>query len=350
MPVRTINWFSSFLGSIGRKETAEQVEVTTHHVEETAEALRESEYLPETLPRQQMDNLSNQGCSKPVNGAGTGIEQVEDISCFSLNEKSTSVFIEEVKTDFGMKQDGTTEKISKGDNVAVCIQADRDMHDVVDSAVPGRAHEWDVLKSIIYGGLIESITSLGVVSSAAASDATTLNIVILGLANLMSGLVIILHNIKELKNDFNETTSQENSIIDRYEETLGRRENFRLHAIVAVLSYIIFGLLPPVTYGFSFRKSDDELYKLIMCGAASLVCIILLAIGKAHVRRPPRSYVKTVLYYLLMGLTASGLCYAVGLLIKRLLENSGWFESLSAPSTAFLENRSIRSGWTLTSY
>lgn len=33
--------------------------------------------------------------------------------------------------------------------------------------------ELDILKSIVYGGLIESITSLGVVSSAAASGAST---------------------------------------------------------------------------------------------------------------------------------------------------------------------------------
>lgn len=37
----------------------------------------------------------------------------------------------------------------------------------------GTRNEWDILKSIVYGGLIESITSLGVVSSAAGSDAST---------------------------------------------------------------------------------------------------------------------------------------------------------------------------------
>ena len=35
----------------------------------------------------------------------------------------------------------------------------------------GEAHEWDVLKSIVYGGLIESITSLGVVSSVTGAGA-----------------------------------------------------------------------------------------------------------------------------------------------------------------------------------
>lgn len=40
----------------------------------------------------------------------------------------------------------------------------------VDGAI---THEWHILKSIVYGGLIESILSLGLVSSAAGSDATT---------------------------------------------------------------------------------------------------------------------------------------------------------------------------------
>lgn len=35
------------------------------------------------------------------------------------------------------------------------------------------SNDWDVLKSIVYGGLAESIASLGVVSSAAAADAST---------------------------------------------------------------------------------------------------------------------------------------------------------------------------------
>ncbi|KAI3888905.1 hypothetical protein MKX03_001763 [Papaver bracteatum] len=56
-----------------------------------------------------------------------------------------------------------------------------------------RSREWDILKSIVYGGLVEAITSLGVVSSAAGADATTLNIVALGMASLVSGLLVIIH-------------------------------------------------------------------------------------------------------------------------------------------------------------
>ncbi|KAL7162971.1 hypothetical protein ACSBR2_039136 [Camellia fascicularis] len=105
----------------------------------------------------------------------------------------------------------------------------------------------DVIKSIVYGGLIESITSLGIVSSAAA------NILAFGLANLIGGLFIIGHNLWELKNDRYEGVSslQVTERLDKYQELLGRRENFLLHATVAILSFLIFGLLPPVIYGFS---------------------------------------------------------------------------------------------------
>jgi hypothetical protein len=36
----------------------------------------------------------------------------------------------------------------------------------------GEPKKWEIVKSIVYGGLVESITSLGIVSSAASSGAT----------------------------------------------------------------------------------------------------------------------------------------------------------------------------------
>lgn len=41
------------------------------------------------------------------------------------------------------------------------------------TAVPTETRDWDILKSIVYGGLVESITSLGVVSSAAGAGTKT---------------------------------------------------------------------------------------------------------------------------------------------------------------------------------
>ena len=113
---------------------------------------------------------------------------------------------------------------------------------------------------------------------------------------------------------------------------------------VAILSFFIFGLVPPVVYGFSFRQSDDKDLKLAAVAGASLVCIILLALGKGHFRKPHRTYFRTVLYYVAMGIMASGISYLVGQLIKKLLEQLGLFESSSAVSVSFLETIPLEVG------
>jgi len=46
------------------------------------------------------------------------------------------------------------------------IQTEQPRHEV------GERQGWEILKSIVYGGLVESITSLGIVSSAVSSGAT----------------------------------------------------------------------------------------------------------------------------------------------------------------------------------
>lgn len=154
--------------------------------------------------------------------------------------------------------------------------------------------------------------------------------------------------LRELKNDPHSSMDQGGKL-DRYQATLGRKESFRLHATVAVLSYILFGLLPPVIYGFSFRKSDNKEYKLIAVAAASLLCITLLAVGKAHVREASKRYMKTVLYYVGIGLMASGLSYVAGELLKSLLDKLGWFDSSTAAPVSsnfgFLEMEAMKSKW-----
>ncbi|XVE58229.1 hypothetical protein DITRI_Ditri04bG0153200 [Diplodiscus trichospermus] len=209
----------------------------------------------------------------------------------------------------------------------------------------GEAREWEILKSIVYGGLIESITSLGVVSSAAGAGADTLNVLALGLANLIGGLLILGHNLRELKNDQPRGASTETNIEeDRYQVLLGRRQNFALHVTVAILSFLIFGLVPPVVYGFSFRKSDDKDLKLAAVAGASLICIILLALGKGHVRKPHRTYFRTLSYYVALGIMVSGVSYLFGELIKKLLEQLRLFESSSAVSMPYLETIPLEVG------
>lgn len=166
--------------------------------------------------------------------------------------------------------------------------------------------EWDILKSVVYGGLAVSLTSLGVVSSAAGGEAKTLIVIVMGLANVVAGLFIILNNILDLDHHHP----------DQFIETVGQR--FWFNGFVAIVSYLIFGSLPPITYAFSFRKSDDRLHKFIATSAVSLVCIILLALGKARVRR--QSYVRTVIVYIVTGFCSAVAGFFAGEYIKKLLE------------------------------
>ncbi|KAI3505986.1 hypothetical protein L1887_28339 [Cichorium endivia] len=186
----------------------------------------------------------------------------------------------------------------------------------------------DIVKSIVYGGLLEIIASLSVVASAVGADAATLNVLALGLANIFGGLIVISHDLWDLKN---EVAREE----DRYQQLLGRRADFPLHMLVSLLSYLVFGFLPPVIYGFSFRESNDRDFKLLMVAAASTVCIMILAAGKAYVQCPRKSYIKTISYYIVFGLAVSGVSYFFGELIMKLLEKIDIFPSGQAVNLSF---------------
>ncbi|VVB11323.1 unnamed protein product [Arabis nemorensis] len=204
--------------------------------------------------------------------------------------------------------------------------------------VEGRKLE--ILKSIVYGGLIESVTSLGVISSAAGSGASMLNILVLGIANLLGGLILIIHNLQELRDEEPRRTTTENNQTNgqeegRYKRLLGRRDNFTLHASVAILSFIIVGLLPPVVYYFSFNKSYNKHtkdYKVASVFGASLLCIVLLAIAKAHAKTPRGSYLKSALYYTMIAVSVSGISYVVGNFVDQLLEKYGWSDGTETPA------------------
>ncbi|KAL5562135.1 hypothetical protein UlMin_031882 [Ulmus minor] len=194
---------------------------------------------------------------------------------------------------------------------------------------PSSGKTLEILKSVVYGGLTESIMSLGIVTSSASADATTLNIMSLALANLLGGLFIIGHNLWDLKDDRSKVSSDDTKEVEKYQQLLGKRENFLLHASVVILSFLVFGLVSPLVYGFSFRQSDDKDLKLAVVAAASFFCIILLAIGKAHIKTP-QNYMKTVMYYIVVGVGVSGVSYLAGKLINKLLVNLGLFDSTSA--------------------
>ncbi|KAM1483569.1 hypothetical protein ACFX15_034810 [Malus domestica] len=190
----------------------------------------------------------------------------------------------------------------------------------------------EIVKSIVYGGLTEAITSLGIVTSAASADTATLNILALALANLLGGLFIIGHNLWELKDDYSKVPSGEtDEEVGKYHKVLGKRENFPLHASIVILSFIVFGLIPPVVYSFSFLQSNNRDLKIAAVAVTSFLCIIVLALGKAYIQRPPK-YIKTLLYYITIMIGVGGVSYLAGDLIDILLEKLGWFPSTESVS------------------
>ncbi|CAL9227117.1 unnamed protein product [Arabidopsis halleri] len=192
----------------------------------------------------------------------------------------------------------------------------------------------EILKSIVYGGLTESITSLCTVTSAAATGASTLNVLALGVANLSSGLLLTVHSLQELINEkprrqtnTDDSPEEVEGEEDRYEEVLGRREYSRLHRVIAISSFVVFGLIPPLVYGFSFRRrlEKGQEYKVLAVYAVSLLCIVLLSVAKAYVSKK-RDYVKTLFRYTTMATTASGFSQFVGYLVSQWLEKSGVYD------------------------
>ncbi|KAK7841879.1 membrane protein of er body-like protein [Quercus suber] len=148
-----------------------------------------------------------------------------------------------------------------------------------------------------------------------------MNIIALALANLIGGLFVIGNNLKELRKDESKVSLKSNGTkeqVDRYQEVLGQKSNFIVHASVAILSFLVFGLVPLVVYGFSFYESDNRELKLAAVVAAYLLCITLLAIVKTYIQKPTEwyNYITNILYYLAIGLEVSGISFLAGYLVK----------------------------------
>ncbi|KAE9603380.1 hypothetical protein Lalb_Chr12g0209901 [Lupinus albus] len=190
----------------------------------------------------------------------------------------------------------------------------------------------EILKSIVYGGLTETFASLTLVVSAVSAEATILSIVALALANLVGGLFIFVHNLRELKGEQSRRPeNQTEAPMDRYNELLGQRKNFYVHAFIAIISFLVFGLVPPLVYGFSFSENGDKDMKLTVAISASLLCITLLSIAKAYTKKSNTfvAYFKTVIYYVSNGAVSSVISYLAGDLVKNLLEKVAWLEPSS---------------------
>uniref|UniRef100_A0A7N0TYP1 Vacuolar iron transporter n=1 Tax=Kalanchoe fedtschenkoi TaxID=63787 RepID=A0A7N0TYP1_KALFE len=149
--------------------------------------------------------------------------------------------------------------------------------------------------------------------------------------------------LKDLRKSANAGPSNQ---VDRYYDALGRRNNFKLHAVIVVISFLVFGLIPIITYGFTFHKSDNMDYKSLAVIGASIISVALLSLGKAHTKDPPRaasSYFKSLAYYLTIAISAAGLSYVAGKLLQELIEKTGWFDTASSVNSISIPGIVIQS-------
>lgn len=132
--------------------------------------------------------------------------------------------------------------------------------------------------------------------------------------------------VKELK--YEDSEEAEELKESRYLKTLGRKENFIVHMIFVVLSYVVFGLVPPAVYGFTFRETDDQDLKLVAVAGASVLCVFILSIAKVFTdtQQSFMGYLKTVVYYVVGAVAASGIAYASGHLLERFINDLSWFD------------------------
>lgn len=136
------------------------------------------------------------------------------------------------------------------------------------------------------------------------------------------------------KESLTEETNKEAT--NKYKELLGRVNYFPLHAFFAILSFLVFGMIPPVAYGYSFHKTNDKDYTVVVVAIASLLCVTLLATFKAYINKcTVLEYFKTVVYYITTAVSVSGVSYVAGNLVTRLIEELGLFDTSSSGGVSF---------------
>ncbi|CAM6086243.1 unnamed protein product [Calypogeia fissa] len=167
----------------------------------------------------------------------------------------------------------------------------------------------EYLKSIVHGGLDVTLVSLGVVASGAGGDAKTLTVVAIGLANLLFGLIKHLCNIMSLF--YNNFT--------RFQDEVG--QGF-IHGLISSISFVFFGLLAPITYGFSFRNASNHYPKFAATCVVALIVIVLLGAAKAHVNK--NSYVRVISILIVTGFVACIVGYETGNVVGQVLEQLGF--------------------------
>ncbi|XP_022991341.1 membrane protein of ER body 2-like [Cucurbita maxima] len=181
---------------------------------------------------------------------------------------------------------------------------------------------WEIRRYIVLGGLMESITSLAIVTAAMTAKISDGNIVALALTNLLAGLFVIRHDVSRLQKKRKIPRIEVDG--NNYKEVLKEKMYRLLCFIIAYLSFLFFGLVPPLVYALSSLKIRNKNLKIIVAAGASLSCTALLAVQKAHINQKPRNrlvYVKTAAVDVSVRVGAFGISYLVGYMFGTLQRN-----------------------------
>lgn len=109
----------------------------------------------------------------------------------------------------------------------------------------------------------------------------------------------------------------------RFRESVG--PSFWANGFLAIVSFLIFGALPPFVFGFTFRESNDHDYKMGATVVASVIAITLLGCGKVASKMTELSYRRTISTLILTGVAAAVAGFYTGEYISKLLEKYGIF-------------------------
>lgn len=117
----------------------------------------------------------------------------------------------------------------------------------------------------------------------------------------------------------------------------GDRKNYRLHFSVAILSFIVFGLVPPLVYGFTFCKPEQKTLKIPTVTIVTVLCIALLGVAKAYIERKTScpEYINIMGKCIVDALGTTVLSTIGGDLIGNYIEKTGWFEPNKIPTLLF---------------
>jgi hypothetical protein len=128
----------------------------------------------------------------------------------------------------------------------------------------------------------------------------------IGLANLIFGSISFLHKV--IDKEFRETVGQ----------------SFLLNGCVAFLSFLVFGSLPMLTFGFSFRRSNNHEYKMLATIGVSVIAVVLLGCAKVYAKVTQQSYFATLSALIITGVVAAVAGFYTGELFSKLLALFGY--------------------------